>query len=67
MTKRECAIVEAYTGACMCTGADRIHFYNYVDEIMGRNIHIQELIPLAGEIRKRAEPDFIRLYMEAEE
>ena len=66
MTLRECAIVEAYTGVRMCTAGDRMHYYDYVNELMGRNVHILEIIPLAGEIRKRAEPDFIRLYMEAE-
>ena len=67
MTKWECAIVEAYTGICMCAGEDRKYFYEYVDEIMGRPLWTHEHIALAEEIKQRAKPDFLRLCAEAKE
>ena len=67
MTRRECAIVEAYTGICMCSGENRKYFYEYVDKIMGRPLWTHEHIVLAEEIKQRAKPDFLRLCAEAEE
>lgn len=67
MTKRECAIVEAYTGICMCTGEDRKYFYEYVDEIIGRPLFTHEHFTRFKEIREKAKPDFIRLCQESTE
>lgn len=66
MTLRECAIVEAYTGICMCAGEKREEFYKYVDEIMGRPLWTHEHYLLREEIKERAKPDFLRLCAEAE-
>ena len=38
MTKRECAVIMAFTGVCMLKGDDLKYFYEYVFEIMGRPI-----------------------------
>lgn len=61
MTKRECAIVMAYTGVCMCSGDDFNIFHKYVEEKLGRPIFTHEFAALADEIKERAKDDFIRL------
>lgn len=63
MTKRECAIVEAYTGICMCAGDNRGEAYKYFQEIMGRPVYTNELADKAfqNEIKERSKDDFIEL------
>lgn len=63
MTKRECAIVMAYTGICMLTGEDFTIFHKYVEEIMGRPVFTHELgvRNIADEIKERSRNDFIEL------
>lgn len=65
MTKRECAIVEAYTGIVMCAGDNRKYFYEYVDEIMARPCYTHEHLLLHEEIKEKAKPDFIKLCRES--
>ena len=64
MTGREYAIVEAYTGYCMCAGKHRNEIYKYVEEIMGEPIYTHEFATREAEIRKKAKPDFIKLCRE---
>lgn len=61
MTKRECAIVMAYTGTCMLTGDKLQYFYQYLEEIMGRPIYTHELLELEKEIHQRSYDDFMNL------
>ena len=61
MTKRECAIVMAYTGVCMCAGENLKYFYEYVSELMGRPVYTHEFAALGDEIKQRAKEDFITL------
>ena len=65
MTKRECAIVMAYTGACMLSGNDLDYFYCYVSEILDEPVWTHEFYMRADEIREKAKPDFLRLCREA--
>lgn len=67
MTLRECAIVEAYTGICMCAGDKRHYIYEYVSELLGRPVYTHEFATRADEIKELARPDFIRLCKEAVE
>ena len=67
MTKRECAIIEPYTGMCMLTGEDMDLFYKYISEKMGQPIYTHEIPYLFDSIRKAAEPDFIELCRTATE
>ena len=67
MTKRECAIVMAYTGTCMLAGKDLYEFYDYIVGIMGEPIWSHEIYTRADEIKEKARPDFIRLCREASE
>ena len=66
MTKRECAIVMAYTGICMCEGDDFNIFHKYVEEKLGRPILTHELPRLEGEIKDKTMSDFLDLCKEAE-
>ena len=67
MTKRECAIVMAYTGTCMLAGDSLGIFYEYVQEILGRPVWTHEYPIFADEIKEKAKPDFLRLCREASE
>lgn len=67
MTKRECAIVMAFTGTCLLTGENLGEFYSYVREILGRPIFSHEYPIFAEEIKAKAKPDFLRLCKEASE
>jgi HEPN domain-containing protein len=61
MTKRECAIVMAYTGVCMLAGENFSIFLNYVEEKLGRTVYTHELPELADEIKEKTERDFLKL------
>lgn len=67
MTKRECAVIMAYTGICALTGDDLDYFYEYIAELMGRPICTHELPAIADDLKEKAKPDFIRLCREAAE
>jgi len=60
MTKRECAIVSAYTGY-FCGDFNELH--KYVQEILERPVFIHELgnEEVAKEIHKKSKEDFIKL------
>ena len=67
MTKRECAIVMAYTETAMLQGKDLRYFYEYVSEILGEPVWIHEFALRADEIKEKAKSDFIRLCSEAKD
>ena len=61
MTKRECAIITAYTGVAMLAGNDLRYLYEYVSELLGHSVQTIELATLADEIKEKAKPDFLKL------
>lgn len=63
MTKRECAIVMAYTGVVMLTGDSLKEYYKYLNEIMGRPVHSHELAfkNVQKEIKETCRADFLSL------
>ena len=61
MTKRECAIVQAYTGYCMCSGDDSKFFYEYLKELYGRDVYTHEIPDLSKDIQDKAKDDFVSL------
>lgn len=65
MTKKECAIVMAYTGACMLSGDDFNIFHEYVEKLMGKPIWTHEIGYLETEIKEKSKKDFLRLCAEA--
>lgn len=60
MTKRECAIVSAYTGI-LC--GDFNEFHKYIEELLGRPVWTHELAnkELWKEIKKLSKEDFCNL------
>lgn len=67
MTKRECAIVEAYTGICMLSGDDIDIFYKYLEEKLGRRVYTHELATkeMQHKIKEASKEDFINLCKKA--
>lgn len=61
MTKREAAIITAYTGVFI---GDVDELYKYVSEIMGRTVFTHEFGRMADEIKGKAEKDFLALKVE---
>lgn len=55
MTKREAAIISAYTGYLI---GDIDEMYKYINEIMGRTVFTHEISILFDEIREKAKTDF---------
>lgn len=55
MTKREGAVLSAYTGILLC---DFSYFYKYLEEILGRQVFTHEIPFLSDKIREKAEPEF---------
>lgn len=63
MTKRECAIVMAYTGICMLSGEDFRFFHKYVEDVMGRPVFTHEMgiREIAEKIKEKSREDFLAL------
>ena len=61
MTKRECAIVLAYTWYCMLSGLDIDLYYKYLEEKIGRQVYTHEMYELADEIKEKSKDDFLEL------
>lgn len=61
MTKREAAIVSAYTGYLI---GDINEMYKYINEIMKRQVFTHEIPILFDEIRERAKIDFDNINIE---
>lgn len=61
MTKREAAIIMAYTGTAMLVGEDIGIFWNYCAEIYGRHIYTHEYPSLAEKIKECSKKDFIEV------
>lgn len=63
MTKREAAIVSAYTGYLIGEFSD---FQAYAEEIIGRPIFTHELLMIADELAKKSREDFMSIKVEEE-
>lgn len=61
MTKREAAIISAYTGYLI---GDINEMYKYINEIMGRTVFTYEVLILFDEIREKAKIDFDNINIE---
>lgn len=62
MTKRECAIIMAYTGIVTLPG-DFNPYYKYIAEICGRDIYTHHLLDksVINEIKEKSKADFLKL------
>lgn len=61
MTKREAAIVSAYTGYLIGEFSD---FHAYAEEIMGRPLFTHEFLSIAEELKEKSKKDFISIKIE---
>lgn len=63
MTKRECAVVMAFTGTTMLTGNDIGIFYSYLEELFGRPVYSHELANELcwAEIKEKSQKDFVEI------
>lgn len=64
MTKREAAIVSAYTGYLIGEFSD---FQAYAEEIMGRPIFTHEFPKIADELKEKSKADFMSIKIEEKE
>lgn len=64
MTKREAAIVSAYTGYLIGEFSD---FHAYVEEIMGRPVFTHELPNIAEKLKEKSKKDFMSIKIEEKE
>lgn len=67
MTKRECAVVMAYTGVTMLQGDDFGIFHKYCEDLIGHPIYTHEFPFYADTIRDLATDDFLKICREATE
>lgn len=61
MTKRECAVVTAYTDISMLKGDDLKYLYNYLSGFIGRPVYTHEIPAVAAAYREQIREDFIAL------
>lgn len=63
MTKKECAIVMAYTGIPMLSGEDFRIYHRYIEDIMGRPVWTHELAneAVVKEIKEKSRYDFLKV------
>lgn len=61
MTKREAAIMSAYTGVFI---GDLDELYKYVKELLGRPVFTHEITERADEIKEKSEKDFLAIKVE---
>ena len=67
MTKRECAIVTAYTDIAMLKGNDLKYLYDYLSGFIGRKIYTHEIPVVCMQFREQIRDDFIALCRNAKE
>ena len=59
MTKREGAIISAFTGKLCCEDFSIVH--ENIEEIMGRNVFTHEIPSIEEEIKERSKADFFEV------
>lgn len=64
MTKREAAIISAYTGYLIGEFKD---FHAYAEEVMGRPVFTHELPSIAEELKYKSKKDFMSIKIEEKE
>jgi len=67
MTKRECAIVTAYTDVAMLKGDDLKYLYDYLSCIIGRPVYSHEIPSVCMQFKEKIKEDFIDLCRNAKE
>lgn len=63
MTKKEAAIISAYTGILI---GDFGELHSYIESLMNRPVYVHELPELADLIKEKSTSDFMALKVEGE-
>lgn len=61
MTKRECAVITAYTDISMLKGDDLKYLYDYLSGFIGRRIYTHEIPAIATYYREQIKEDFLAI------
>ena len=68
MTKRECAIISAYTEILMLKGDDLKYLYEYLSGIVGRKIYTHEIPAVVSHFKNTViQEDFLSLCKNAKD
>lgn len=67
MTKKECAIITAYTDISMLDGKDLKYLYDYLSGFIGRPVYTHEIPAVALQHRDQIREDFRALCENATE
>ena len=68
MTKRECAIISAYTEILMLEGDDLKYLYDYLSGIIGRKIYTHEIPAVVSHFKNTViQEDFLSLCKNAKD
>lgn len=67
MTKRECAIITAYTDISMLKGDDLKYLYHYLSKFIDHPIYTHEIPAVCMQFREQIKKDFIELCRNAKE
>ncbi len=67
MTKRECAVITAYTDVSMLKGDDLKYLYDYLSGFIGRKIYTHEISAVAAAYKEQIREDFLELCRNAKE
>lgn len=67
MTKRECAVITAYTDISMLQDGDLKYLYDYLSGFIGRPIYSHEIPAVCMQFKEKIREDFIDLCRNAKE
>lgn len=67
MTKRECAVITAYTDISMLKGSDLKYLYDYLSGFTGRPIYSHEIPAVCMQFKEKIREDFINLCRNADD
>ena len=62
MTKRECAVLMAYTGIALLTGDNLKYFYDYCSELLGRPMLTHEYPKYAEKLKELFKKDIEEIF-----
>ena len=61
LTKKEAAVIEAYTGVAMLVGDDRKYLYDYLSEVVGIPVYTHEIPHIVDVYKDEVKRDFVEI------
>ena len=61
LTKKEAAVIEAYTGVAMLVGDDRKYLYDYLSEVVGIPVYTHEIPHIVDVYKDEIKRDFVKI------